>query len=279
MQTSEIQQQKEEKFSEQALYLDLMKRCLTNSIYQDAEYQSISMTGGIRPFLGKILRSLDIDLVRKTKPELRAIGIDWPHSAHTMVGIKRLDNLQFCVEEILKNKVPGDLIETGVWRGGASILMRAVLKIYGITDRTVYVADSFEGLPKRKYEIDKQDPNGKPYPNTDLAVPLEQVQSNFKAYGLLDDQVRFVKGWFSDTLPRLPTSRLAVARLDGDFYESTMDSLVNLYPKLSVGGFLIVDDFDIQPCKQAVQDYREKYNIREKIQTIDWTGIFWQRTS
>jgi len=111
-----------------------------------------------------------------------------------MIGEKRLDNLQFCVEDVLKRGVPGDLIETGVWRGGATILMRAILKAYGDQTRKVFVADSFEGLPK---------PDGKKYPSdvgnkfhafSVFAISLEEVQENFRRYGLLDDQVHFLKG-------------------------------------------------------------------------------------
>src|SRR5207244_9250758 len=106
-----------------------------------------------------------------------------------------------------------------------------------------------------------------------------QVKANFDRYGLLDHQVRFLKGWFRDTLPGAPIEKLAVLRLDGDMYESTMDALTNLYPKLAVGGYLIVDDDGYAPaCRQAVQDYRQAHGIKEKILEIDWTGVYWHRT-
>ncbi|HUQ75167.1 MAG TPA: TylF/MycF/NovP-related O-methyltransferase, partial [Burkholderiales bacterium] len=194
------------------LYLNLLKLCLTNFVY-----------GG------------DADLIHGKRqpfdPARRVEGRDWPEQAHTMIGIKRLDNLHFCVQDVLARGVPGDLIETGVWRGGAVILMRGVLKAYGVTDRTVWAADSFEGLPV---------PNAGQYPLDagldfhrfkELAVSLEQVQDNLRRYDLLDEQVRFLKGWFRDTLPGAPVQRLAVLRIDGDLYESTMDALTHLYPK------------------------------------------------
>jgi len=90
--------------------------------------------------------------------------------------------------------------------------------------------------------------------------------------------VRFLKGWFRDTLPAAPIERLAVLRLDGDMYQSTMDTLVNLYPKVSQGGYVIVDDYGAIPaCRQAVNDYRAANGITEEIRDIDWTGIFWQK--
>jgi hypothetical protein len=198
--------------------------------------------------------------------------------AHTMIGLKRLDNIQYCVEEVIKNNIPGDLIETGVWRGGATILMRAILKTHGITNRRVWVADSFEGLPKPEGEIYPHDRGDKHYTHKELAVSLEQVKQNFQKYGLLDEQVCFLKGWFKDTLPNATIERISVARLDGDMYESTMDALNNLYHKISVGGFLIVDDYGaVKGCKNAVLDFRNKHAIKEKIITIDWTGVYWQK--
>lgn len=234
------------------LYLDLMKRCLTNWLYADLE--------------------------KASEPD-RAEGRVWPEYSHTMIGFPRLDNIQQCVADVIARGVPGDLIETGVWRGGATIFMRAVLRAYGVTDRTVWVADSFQGLPPpdaSKYPLDKGDEHYK-YP--ELAISLDRVRANFERYGLLDDQVRFLKGWFRDTLPVAPIQRLAVVRLDGDLYESTMDGLVHLYPKLSVGGYLIVDDYGCIPaCKAAVHDYRQAHGITDEIRPIDWAGVYWQHS-
>ena len=114
------------------------------------------------------------------------------------------------------------------------------------------------------------------------AVSLDQVRANFATYGLLDDQVAFLKGWFRDTLPEAPVERLAVVRLDGDMYESTMDGFRNLYHKLSPGGYLIVDDYHAVPgCKAAVHDFIATLGPSERVEIkeIDGTGVFWQRTA
>jgi O-methyltransferase len=272
------------------LYLDLMKRCLTNWIYGEAEAKLFSeqRTVEIRdlPLAGltvieqKVFQGIEREVQSMTAfdEQLRAEGRDWPPTAHTMIGLRRLDNLQACIEDLLARNVPGDLIETGSWRGGATIFMRAVLKAYGVEDRVVWVADSFEGLPA---------PDPRRYPSdfgsvlhlfAELSVTLDQVKRNFERYGLLDDQVRFLKGWFKDTLPTAPVERLALARLDGDMYESTRDGLESLYPKLSIGGYLIIDDYgEIPPCRQAVADYRRAHGITEKILPIDSSGVYWQR--
>jgi O-methyltransferase len=158
--------------------------------------------------------------------------------------------------------------------------MRAVLKAHGVTDRRVWLADSFQGLPPPDPERYPQDVGDPLHTMKELAVSLEQVKANFSRYGLLDDRVCFLPGWFRDTLPAAPVERLAVVRLDGDMYESTMDGLVNLYPKLSVGGYVIVDDYGYYAsCRQAVHDFRAAHGIRDEIRQVDWTGVYWRRGS
>ena len=211
-------------------------------------------------------------------PEERMNGKDWPQYAESMIGYKRLSNVQDCVIDVINNKIEGDLIETGVWRGGTVIFMRAILKAYQVTDRIVWAADSFEGLPKpdpERYEADKHD---KFYMFDELRVSVDMVKENFRKYGLLDDQVQFLKGWFRDTLPTAPIKKLAMLRLDGDMYESTMDALAHLYPKLSAGGYIIIDDWgSVEGCRLAVQDFRKKNNITEDIIPIDLDGVYWKK--
>lgn len=122
-------------------------------------------------------------------------------------------------------------LEAGVWRGGMTILMRAVLKVRGDDQRRVWVVDSFSGLPSPDKALDSFW-----WKAGDMAVSLDEVKSNFARYGLLDDQVVFLKGFFKNTLPTATISELSVLRVDADLYESTMDVLNHLYPKLSVGG-------------------------------------------
>ncbi len=192
-----------------SLYLDLMKKVLTYYIWGET-YQSVDLSDVlpfrnyfIRNYLPKFLDKHNLSLVSNYcyDPEKRANGLDWPPLADTMIGLKRLDNLQMCLEGVIKEGVPGDVIETGVWRGGGSIFMKAVLAAYGITDRTVWVADSFAGLPEPdilKYPEDTGDVH---HTISLLAVSCSQVKANFEKYGLLDNQVRFLEGWFRDTLP------------------------------------------------------------------------------
>lgn len=234
------------------LYLDLTKRAVTNMIYARVE--------------------------PNFNAEKRENGWDWPTMAHTMIGLKRLDNIQTCFEKALEEGVEGDLIETGVWRGGAVIFMRALLAAYGISNRSVWVADSFDGLPvpdPQKYPADLGDSH---HTQRFLAVGLDEVKANFAAYGLLDEQVKFLKGWFEDTLPTAPIRKLCVCRLDGDMYGSTMIALESLYPKLSKGGFLIVDDWTLDGAHKAVVDYRAKHGIMDDILPIDRHSAYWRKS-
>lgn len=235
------------------LYLDLLEMCLCNTIYRDDDTQG-------RPF----------DLAK------REDGRDWPSRAHTMIGRKRLSNLRQLTERVLRDGIPGDFIETGVWRGGACVLMRGVLKTHDVIDRVVHVADSFQGLPPPDpdYPADADSPlhNFKA-----LAIPRSEVEESFRRYDLLDGQVRFHEGWFKDTLPRLGDARFALIRLDGDMYESTWTALSELYPRLSPGGFVVLDDFSISTCRRATNEYREQFSINASIVPIDWTGVYWRK--
>jgi O-methyltransferase len=249
-------------YSAADLYLDLLKKVLTNTIYT-VEPGEESEATFVRRFIDHYIQG----------------------TAISMLPLGRLDNLQFCIDRVLRDRVPGDLIETGVWRGGATIFMRAMLKAYAVTDRTVWVADSFEGLPEpdaEKFPIEAETHHGslmtKVYDH--FAVDLEAVKSNFRAYGMLDNQVGFLKGWFKDTLPTAPFSTLAIMRLDGDYYESTTDALTNLYDKLSVGGYAIIDDYAEDAwthCRRAVDDFRRQRNIEEPLIQVDSKCFYWKR--
>lgn len=272
-----------------ALYLDLLRGTLTRALMEDAD-ELLSLCNRPGPItrrrrwglrLGQLLRARGYELVRMHPydAEMRAGGRDWPARAETMMGLRRLQQLQHSVEQVLHENVPGDLLEAGVWRGGGGILMRGVLEVYGCRDRTVWLADSFQGLPspdESKYPADRgMDFHEYSY----LAVSEAQVRDNFRRYGLLDEHVRFLPGWFKDTLATAPVEQLAILRLDGDLYQSTMEALEALYPKLSVGGFCIIDDYGaFRACRKAVHHYRSRNAIRDRIVDIDGIGAFWRRS-
>jgi hypothetical protein len=207
--------------------------------------------------------------------EYREQGWDWPSAAPSMIGLKRMENVRRECERAILAGIPGDFMETGVWRGGAVMMMRAVLKAYGITDRRVIAADSFAGLPPPTEGV-APDAGAEFHTWTDFAVPLDEVKANFARYGLLDGQVVFLAGLFRDTLPVAPVTQLAVLRLDGDMYESTRDGIVNLYPKLTRGGTLIADDYFLfEAHRTAIDEYRAAHGITDPIERIDEFGAYW----
>jgi hypothetical protein len=293
------------------LYLDVVKRAVSNILYEDPP--AFFYDGKSAPVVAE-----------KFELSRRVLGEDAPPLAHTMIGIRRLDNIAHCVEEILSNDVPGDMLEAGVLRGGAAIFLAACLRVHGALDRRVFVCDSFQQRPPAPWPVrlflqalahvpglqwqrrlvrwgqslakDKRFPDMR-QPSDQLTRfvmwtarhlnllkdfgggGLAEVRSNFAKYGLLSDRLVFLKGMFADTFPTAPITRLALVRLDGDTYESTRDCLVNLYPKLSQGGYCIVDDYNSFPdCKLAVTEYREQNQISDEIVAIDNLAVFWKKS-
>lgn len=262
------------------LYIDMVKRAVLNIPYVDAEINPIQPHGSIRKVVLSLFRQAGIQLAhaRRGNYEARLDGRDFSDVAHSMLSMQRLDNVQYAVETVLSEEIPGDFIETGVMRGGTVILMRAILKAYGSTDRTVWAADSFEGLPAPDIDRYPEDHGAAWHLRPLTEVGVDMVRRNFERYGLLDDQVQFLKGWFCDTLAGAPVERLAILRLDGDLYESTMDALVPLYPRVTRGGFVIVDDYNLPMCRKAIHDYREQHGIMDLIVPIDNAGVYWRKS-
>lgn len=268
------------------LYLDLLKKTLSYSLWPEPPL-SIDTFDYARPFwkrwmlslISRVIgwRSLQLVKLQGLTAEQRAEGRGRPAYADTMIGLKRLDHLQLCIETVLRDGIEGDFIETGVWRGGACIFMRALLAVHAVADRKVYVADSFEGLPAPDPVAFPADRGDRHHVQRFLAVSEDEVRDNFRKYGMLDSQVIFLKGWFKDTLAVAPIEKLAILRLDGDMYGSTMEALTHLYPKLSVGGFCIVDDYALPACRSAVEDFMRDRNIRTVIERVDWMGAYWRK--
>jgi hypothetical protein len=206
----------------QLQYADLLKRTLTSTTYPEREQ--------------------NIERVKE--------GREYAQNAHTVIGWRRLENIQLAIEYILKSGVEGDFLEAGVWKGGACIFATGVLQALGDAHRRVWVVDSFEGLPRPTIHGVRNTTNnevGWSEQRDFYAISVDQVRQNFEAYGLLSERVRFVKGFFAESLrekaAELGMNKLAILRMDGDMYESYMDVLFNLYERVSVGGVVIVDDY------------------------------------
>jgi len=194
----------------------------------------------------------------------------------SMVGRARLDNLHHCIETVLADGVPGDIMECGVWRGGACVFAKAVLMARD-AGRTVWLADSFAGLPAPEMAEDNVDLSTAKYPM--LAIGQQRVRALFECLDLLDDRVRFLPGWFDETLPSAPVGKLAVLRLDADYFASTMTALDALYDRVQPGGFVIIDDYGVlEPARRATDKFRASRGIADPVEDIDGAGIFWRKT-
>lgn len=271
----------------QEAYLHLLKQTLSFLLWPDplvpvssADYANQSSPKRVLFCLLNSLAKLgrfNLSKVSRVTQQEREEGRCWRLYPDTMIGLRRLENIENCVKQIIKDGITGDFIEAGVWRGGACILMRGILLALNEKGRRVFAADSFEGLPKPDEAIYPADKGDKHYLSDFLTVDLDSVKRNFERYGLLDDQVVFLKGWFKDTLPVAPIERLAILRIDGDMYQSTIEALESLYPKLSSGGFCIIDDYHLEGCRKAVEDYRSTHKITQSLESIDWAGRFWRK--
>ena len=250
------------------LKLLFIQRVLTDTV-GDKQITDEFFANGIYPTDSKME-----EIVLRQVSDDRLYGRDWPHSAHTMIGLKRMNNLHESLDYVRENNIQGDFIETGVWRGGASIFAKKYFDLYGM-NRKVFVADSFKGLPPPQVQEDAGDPH---HTIDFLRVSLADVQNNFKLYGALDENVIFLEGWFEDTLPNNTSiGELSVLRMDGDMYKSTMDVFDSCYHKVVKGGRVIIDDYCIPNCKNAVHKFREVNSFTEEITVIDQCGIFWTK--
>lgn len=271
-------------------YLDLLGRTLTASVHDESAWRRVDaestsghgstgvgrrIRAGIRRRVIRELHRRGLALVRTEPfdPDRRAHGADQPMFGFTMAGARRLDHVRTCVEDVIARQTPGDLFEAGVWRGGTSIWMRALLRQYNVIDRTVWLADSFEGLPETT-RLDDGSEIGHP---GQFEASLPTVKRNFDRFGLLDGQVRFLPGWFGDTLPLAPVRRIAMLRVDGRMYQSTMDALVPLYDRISRGGWVIVDDYcSNDASRAAANDFLASRGLSPDIRRIDWTAACWR---
>lgn len=193
---------------------------------------------------------------------------------------ERLMVVDSLYRQVREQNIPGDLMECGVWRGGITVYMRALLKAFGDDSRNVWVSDSFNGVPNaarqesNNYEVpddiarmDKSqwggsvtepDLDGKVVQKNILTVEQTMVTDNFVRFGLFDDKVKMLPGWFNESLPEAPQKglkQLAILRVDGDLYTSTMDVLQNMYQFVSPGGFVIFDDYPLPQSRRAIEDF------------------------
>ena len=291
-------------FDAAAAYLNLLKKALRNRLLADPGDVGFTSTelkradraiARVRRRFARAIGQLEAPQREGRTPEQQAslqallrdfgrqdvarfLRINSPQ-AHTLLDEAALDHLQACAHQICMFDIPGDFMECGVWRGGACIFLRALQRAFGAGGRRVWVADSFQGLPAPdpdKNLLDAvlheylQDAGG-------FRVTLEEVRQNFARYDLLDDQVRFLPGWFHETLPSFQ-GQLALLRLDGDWYESTRVALESLYDWISEGGYIVIDDYHpVVGAYAAVNDFRRERGVTDPITSVNHQLHFWRK--
>jgi hypothetical protein len=198
--------------------------------------------------------------------------------AYTMVEPERCYALYQSVRYILQKNIPGDFTECGVWKGGSVMMIASMLLAAGITDRKIYCYDTFEGMAKpgdedgdwEKAEWEKNKINDQL--NKWCLSSLEEVQANMESTGYPKENIVFIKGKVEQTIPGTLPGKLALLRLDTDWYESTKHELYHLYPLLEKGGILIIDDYGAWPgARKAVDEY---FAMNEPVylNRLDFTG-------
>ena len=246
-------------------YLQALKVSLTGTLLK---------TASVQPGLGSVSTLTE----QAYNESDRVGGKDWPKYGLTMVGEQRLDNIYDLLKRAIQDGVPGDFVECGVWRGGASMYAKAVIDSYEPRSRRVHLVDSFEGLPKSTTSgFDSDHWSRIEY----LRVSKEDIAASFQKLNLLDSDVAFHKGFFRYSAPQLRTQlmaeekRIVLLRMDGDMYESTIDILYNLYDLVSVGGCVIVDDWIIPECRRAIDDFRVRHKVFDEVVAIDEYSAYW----
>lgn len=202
----------------------------------------------------------------------------------TMTSIERMYALYKSIQYIAQNKIQGDFVECGVWRGGSSMMIALSLLKFGLTDRKIYLYDTYEGMSEPT-EADKDfrgeaantllKANVKDKENSVWCLAgIDDVRQNMRFTQYPTELVHFIKGKVEDTLPQQsPSAPLALLRLDTDWYESTRHELIHLYPLLQGQGVLILDDYGYwQGAKKAVDEYFEIHPPLPLLNRIDGTG-------
>jgi O-methyltransferase len=211
-----------------------------------------------------------IEIILKVKP-------------FTQTSPERLFALCQAVRYITKHQIPGAIVECGVWRGGSMMAVAEILNSLQTQSRELYLFDTFEGMtePNQKDvaitgETASELLNASKKDSQDSIwcyAPLEDVKQAVYSIGYEADRIHFVKGKVEETIPQLAPSKIALLRLDTDWYESTRHELIHLFPCISSGGVIIIDDYGHwQGARQAIDEYFEEHNVQILLNRIDYTG-------
>ena len=202
----------------------------------------------------------------------------------TLTSIERRFALIQAVNYIIKNKIAGDIVECGVWKGGSIMIIVKTLLELKSYDKELYLFDTFEGMPKptefdvsykdklaiKEFEDQKIDNNSSDW----LRIELDEVKKNVFSTGYNKEKFHFIKGKVEDTIPKNSPKTISILRLDTDWYDSIRHELIHLFPRLVKGGVIIIDDYGFwKGAKKAADEYFEENNISILLNRIDTTGV------
>lgn len=231
----------------------------------------------IKQVVKKTLNRLGYDVVPVVSPDMDTEFLDiyrWCKD-FTVTSVERMFALHKAVQYIVKSDIQGDIVECGVWKGGSSMLCALTLRMLVETYRNVYLYDTYSGMsePTEK-DVDFKGQQAKKGDfNEWCAIPLDDVKKTMYSTGYPHDKIVFVKGKVEDTIPRIIPEKIALLRLDTDFYESTYHEMVHLFPRLVSGGVLIIDDYGhFKGAREAVDRYIQENGVRILLNRIDYTG-------
>jgi hypothetical protein len=204
----------------------------------------------------------------------------------TMTSAERLFALCQSVKYIVANQIPGDIVECGVWKGGSMMAVAQTLLELNDWSKHLYLFDTFEGMTEpSKHDIDLRGITAsKQLLKSDIKkadsidsiwcyAPIEEVKAAVYGVGYDTDKIHFVKGKVEDTIPEQAPSTISLLRLDTDWYESTRHELIHLFPRISPGGIIIIDDYGYwQGARKAVDEYIAENKIPILLNRIDVTG-------
>lgn len=265
-----------------ARYLETVKRGLTNEFHLENEARIAHLADCAskpRPVELPRLRDPerhDTEMMRRLRQQRRTgeVPADGPvPSAYSYAPLGRpaLDNLQASLETVRADHIRGDLVSVGEGRGGAAILGRAYLEAHAMKAPAVWVAGRFRAAADDRNAPDAADGYA------DLRPDLNQVRDAFERFDVLDDRVHFLQGDLEATLPDAPIESIAVLHLGSDLGASARTALDHLYPRLAVGGFVVVDEAD-GPVAEAVEAYRAQHGIAEQPTRVAPAGLTWRKT-
>lgn len=238
----------------------------------------------------KIARSFGLEIVRcraeeRYSPDIPPVFVETYKKVrpYTMTSPERIFSLCEAVKYVQDNNIEGDIVECGVWKGGSMMAVAETLLRAGDTSRDLYLFDTFEGMPpptKNDVDIagvtaesllDRSDKESNE--SVWCRATLDVVKKALGSTGYPSEKIHFIKGMVEQTIPNFVPDKIALLRLDTDWYESTKHEMEHLFPRLLKGGVLIIDDYGHwQGARKAVDEYLEKNDVKILLNRIDYTG-------